>query len=378
MRLLTIACSNCGRVYPLDGTPHACIHCGGVYDLPAPLRFRPEEVDASQPGIWRYRALFGLPPGTPPLSLGEGNTPLLADALPDGRPVYFKAEYLNPTGSFKDRGAAVLTAFLRARGAQALLEDSSGNAGASLAAYAARAGLPATVYVPQATSEGKRAQIEAYGARLVAVPGPRSAAAEAARQAAETGRAVYASHAWLPLHLPGYATIALEIYEQLGQMPGAVVVPVGQGGLLLGLYRGFDALRQAGLTLALPRLIGVQALACAPLWTMATMGVSAMGFVQELPTLAEGIRVRHPLRGDAVLRAVENSRGQFVAVPEEEILPARDELARRGLYVEPTSAVVWAALRQLPPDLPHPLVLVLTGSGYKVQESGGKRSWKKS
>ncbi len=364
--LLTVACSNCGRVYPLDGAPYACVHCGGVYDIPAPLKFQPQAIEPDQPGIWRYRHLFGLPPGVPPLSLGEGNTPLKKIRLRGRGRVYLKCEYENPTGSFKDRGTATLLAFLRSRGVEAVLEDSSGNAGASLAAYAAQAGLAATVYAPESASPAKLARIAAHGARLVTVPGPRSAAAAAAREAAEAGQATYASHAWLPFNLPGYATIALEIYQQLGnKMPGTVIIPVGQGGLLLGLYRGFDALRQAGLSLALPRLIGVQALACAPLWTMATMGVSAMGFVQELPTLAEGIRIRHPLRGDAVLRAVESSRGQFVAVPEEDILPARDQLARRGLYVEPTSAVVWAALRQLPADLPQPLVLVLTGSGDK-------------
>ncbi len=364
--LLTVACTNCGRVYPLNGVPHACPRCGGLYDIPAPLRFRPQEVDPQAPGIWRYRALFGLPPGVPPLSLGEGNTPLLTDKTPAGQTVYFKCEHLNPTGSFKDRGTATLLAFLRARGVQKVVEDSSGNAGASLAAYAARAGIQATVYVPEAASGRKLAQIRAYGAQVQTVPGSRSAATEAAVQAATAGSGVYASHARLPFNLPGYATLALELYQQLGRLPGAVVVPVGQGGLLLGLARGFLALREAGLALQLPQLFGVQALACAPLWAMSTMGISAMGFVQELPTLAEGIRIRHPLRGDAVLQAVANSGGDFVAVPEEDILPARDELARRGLYVEPTSAVVWAALKHLPPDLPQPLVLVLTGSGYKT------------
>lgn len=366
MKHLPVACSNCGRVYPLDGAPYACPRCGGFYDLPAPPKYIPAETDHSAPGIWRYRHMFGLPAGVEPLSLGEGNTPLLPETDPQGRRIWLKCEHLNPTGSFKDRGTSVLLAHLRARGVRKVVEDSSGNAGASLAAYAARAGIQTRIFVPENASPGKLRQMEAYGAMIERVTGPRSAAADAVRRVAEEGDAVYASHAWMPFNLPGYATLALELYQQMGQVPGTVLVPVGQGGLLLGLHRGFESLRQAGLTLAMPRLVGVQALACAPLWTMATMGYSAMGFVQELPTVAEGIRVRVPLRGDAVLRAVESTEGQFIAVPEEEILPARDELAQRGFYVEPTSAVVWAALRQLPDDFPQPWVLVLTGSGYKA------------
>ena len=174
----------------------------------------------------------------PVLSLGEGNTPLIS-ATAFGRDVYFKCEYANPSGSFKDRGSATLSPSCYSRGVSEAIEDSSGNAGASFAAYAARAGIKARVYVPEDASGPKRKQIEFYGAELVAVPGPRSNAAEAARRAAEGGM-VYASHAYLPFNLPGYATCAYEIVEQLGQAPGAVILPAGQGGLLLGMGRGFQ------------------------------------------------------------------------------------------------------------------------------------------
>jgi threonine synthase len=358
-----VACTNCRRPYPLEGTPFRCPVCGGLYDFSSLPEFDPAGVETHLPGIWRYRHALGLPDEIPVVSLGEGGTPLVwAEA--HGRRTAFKLEYLNPSGSFKDRGSAPLLAFLLGRGVSAAIEDSSGNAGASFAAYAARAGIQARVFIPDAASGPKRRQIEAYGAEVVRILGPRSNAAEAARREADRGEP-YASHATLPFNLPGYATLAYELVDQLGGAPGTVVLPAGQGGLLLGIARGFKALRQAGLISQAPRLVGVQARACAPLWAVSTYGAQGLAWVSEGETLAEGIRVRHPLRGDAVMNAVAESRGGFLAIDEQHILPGRDELARRGLYVEPTSAVVWPALAQLDHSFPDPLVAVLTGSGFK-------------
>lgn len=284
-----------------------------------------------------------------------------------GRRIAFKLEFTNPTGSFKDRGSAPIISFLKSRGVEAAIEDSSGNAGASFAAYAARAGMNARVYIPDATAGPKRAQIEAYGAEVVRIIGPRSNAAEAVRRAAAEGE-VYASHAHLPFNLPGYATLAYELVEQLGQAPGALILPVGQGGLLLGAARGFASLKEAGVISESPQLVGVQARACAPLWALFSYGADGLAWVREGETLAEGVRVSRPVRGDAVLQAVEASGGSFLAVDEEDILPGRDQLGRRGLYVEATSAVVWSALAQLKMEAVDPVVVVLTGSGLK---SGG-------
>ena len=189
--------------------------------------------------------------------------------------------------------------------------------------------------------------------------------ARAVGEVAEAG-AVYASHAYLPFGLPGIATIAYELVEQVGQMPGSVVAPVGHGGLLLGIAKGFEALASAGIIPAQPVLVGVQARACAPLWALATQGVAGLAWVTEGETAAEGVRVRQPMRGDALLAAVEASHGRFVAVEEEAILPARDALALTGLFVEPTSAIVWAALGEIAAELPEPIVLILTGSGLKA------------
>jgi threonine synthase len=359
-----IACTNCHRPYPEAGFIHRCPVCGGIYDYQVPLAFRAAEVEENLPGIWRFRRTFGLDEAAPVVSLGEGNTPLVWGEA-GNRPVAFKLEYLNPTGSFKDRGSALLASFACARGIQTALEDSSGNAGASFAAYAARAGIQAQIFVPDSASGPKRAQIEAYGAELVRIMGPRSNAAEAASRAVEAGGS-YASHVFLPFNLPGYATLAYELLEQLGEVPGTVLLPAGQGGLLLGIARGFTALQQAGLISGLPRLCGVQARACAPLWAVFTYGSAGLAWISEGETQAEGIRIRYPLRGDAVLQAVNACGGIFFAVDEEDILPGRDELARQGFYVEPTSAVVMPGLSQLPEEAPGPIVAVLTGSGFKV------------
>lgn len=362
--MTSFACSNCKRPFPEQGVPHQCPHCGGVFAVAGAIDYAPASVDAKLPGIWKYRQSFGLPENAPVVSLGEGTTPLIEGSA-FGKKLAFKLEYLNPSGSFKDRGTAPLASFLLARRVTEAIEDSSGNAGASFAAYAARAGIKGRVFVPDYASGPKRAQIEAHGAELVSILGPRSEAGAAVRRAAEGG-AVYASHALLPFGLPGIATIAYEIAEQLGGAPGSIVSPAGHGSLLLGIGRGFEALKAAGIIQKIPVLVGVQARACAPLWALSTQGVAGLAWVTEGETKAEGVRVKQPVRGDELLRLVEASGGRFLAVEEQEILPARDALARAGLFVEPTSAIVWAGLNQIASELPEPVVLILSGSGLKA------------
>ncbi len=353
---MKICCTNCGQPYPETGTPYPCPKCGGLFDFAGPLTFG--AVDKTQPGIWRYASSFGLEADS--VSLGEGNTPLVP-AKVFGREVYFKCEYANPSGSFKDRGSATLVATMKARGVTEAIEDSSGNAGASFAAYAARAGIKARVYVPESASGPKRLQIEMYGAELVSVPGPRANAAQAVRKAAEAGT-IYASHAYLPFNIPGYATCAYEIVEQLGRGPGAVIVPAGQGGLLLGMGRGFEAMVNAGVIERIPMMVGVQASECQPLVALWKHGT--MEGVADNQTVAEGVRGKS-LRAEAVVEMTRRSGGRFTSVDEAYILPGRDALAHLGFYVEPTSALVWRALEETILELPDPVVAVLTGSGLK-------------
>lgn len=358
-----IHCVDCRRPYPQDALPYRCPDCGGLYDFDP---FPPLDLGqvSAEPGIWRYRHTFGLPDNAPVVYLGEGDTPLVWSQV-GARRVAFKLEFLNPTSSFKDRGTAVLVSYLQAKGVAQAMDDSSGNAGSSFAAYAVGAGMAARVFVPAYASGPKRRQIEAYGAEVVAVPGPRSRASQAVREAVEHG-AVYASHALLPHGLPGYATTAYELVVQLGQAPGTVILPVGQGNLMLAMGRAFENMLAAGLIFSLPALVGVQAKACAPLWAVFHHGEAGLGAVQEGETLAEGVRIRHPFRQVALLDIVKNSGGSFVTVAEDAILPGQAQLARRGLFVEPTSAIVWDALAQVLETAPDPVVAILTGSGLKA------------
>ncbi len=358
-----IRCSTCNLPYPEIDIPYCCPDCGGVFDFADFPCFDRQQIDHNQAGIWRYRHTFGLPFDAPVVNLGEGDTPLVWTKI-FGKDVAFKLEFLNPTGSFKDRGTALLVSFLRSRGVQEAVEDSSGNAGASFAAYASRGGITGRVFVPEYASGPKRTQITAFGAEVVLVPGPRSNASEAVQRAAAQG-AVYASHAHLPQGLPGFATVAYELYDQLGQAPGTVITPAGQGSLLLGMGRGFSALRDAGVIAELPVLVGVQATACAPLWALYQYGPSGIENVSEGETRAEGVRIIQPHRSEAILEIVQSSKGLFLKVEEEDILPGRDQLARRGFYIEPTSAIVWDALAQVVGEVPEPIVAILTGSGLK-------------
>lgn len=360
-----IQCRQCHQPYPPTGVPFRCRNCGGTFDFYAPPVFDPEKIEPDLPGIWRYRHAFDLFARAPVVTLGEGNTPLVWEKV-NGKEVGLKLESLNPTGSFKDRGSAVLVSQLLGRGVQAAVEDSSGNAGASFAAYAARARMKGRVYVPEAASGPKRMQIEVYGAELVGVPGPRSAAAQAVLQEVEQG-GVYASHAYLPFGLAGIATIAYELWHTVGSAPGTVITPVGHGSLLLGIVRGFAALKAGGWIDAPPFYLGVQTQACAPLVAAFQKGLAAMAEVNEGSTVAEGIRVRNPVYAEALLREIPAGMGAFHAVEEETILPAYQDLAKRGFLVEPTSAVVWSAFKQFGGNLPEPVVLVISGSGLKYQ-----------
>lgn len=356
--MLPFKCTSCGRTQDFTFGGGACPTCGGMLDLAAPLPFDPAQCTSTQ-GIWRYAHTFPLPPNADPVTLGEGQTPLVTQTI-EGRAVHFKLEMLNPTGSYKDRGMSVMFTALKAVGIAEAVEDSSGNAGAAFAGYAARAGVRGRVFVPASAAGPKRQQIAAYGAEIVAIEGPRSKAAEAAQNAVKQG-AFYGSHIYHPLNMAGYATAAYEIWEQLGHAPETVLLPVGHGGFLIGLYRGFQALKNAGCIDRLPRLVGVQAMACAPLWAAYRYGREGLGWVTEGATVAEGIRVVFPVRGDMVLHAVQTTSGTLLAVEDPDILTGRDALARLGLYVEPTSGAVWPALAQIPGEV----VVLLTGHGLK-------------
>lgn len=243
---LTWCCPVCRGPWDLDFTP-----AGGV---------APNALSGRVDSLWRYEEF--LPLAAPPISLGEGRTPL----VPLTETVSAKLDYLMPTLSFKDRGAVMLAELARRLGPDRVVADSTGNAGTSIAAYCARAGLPCTVYVPEGTSPKKTEQIRAHGAQLVTVPGGREATALAARAAADGPGVFYASHVFNPYFLHGTKTYVYELWEDLGgRLPDALAVPVGNGTLLLGAALATAELHALGMIETRPRLIAVQAEAVAPL-----------------------------------------------------------------------------------------------------------------
>lgn len=356
----TVRCARCHQTAPYDPRNWRC-PCGGPWEPLRPLPFDPRAIRPRRPGIWRYADLWPFPGD--PITLGEGWTPLIP--LPSIHPaLWVKLDYLMPTGSYKDRGTATGLNALRALGVDRVMDDSSGNAGASLAAYAARGGLAATLFAPAHASPGKKRQIRAMGAQLVEVPGPRAQATLALQQALEAG-GIYASHVYNPFVLLGLAAAAWEIWEQLGRAPDAVVTPLGHGMLFLGLWLGFEALQAAGVIEGLPRLYGVQAAACAPLAQAFAAGAAEPVPVEEGETIAEGVRIAAPPRGREVLEAARATGGATLAVPEEAIRIAQETLARNGLFVEPTGALAMAAWPRILRPGDRAVVLMLTGSGLK-------------
>jgi len=219
------------------------------------------------------------------------------------------------------------------------------------------------VYVPSSAAGPKLAQIERFGVEVVPVPGPRQEAANAVLAEAAHG-SVYASHAYLPHGLAGIATIAYELIEQLGQVPGTVVAPVGHGGLLLGIVLGFQALLAAGEIKSLPQFVGVQAAENAPLWAAAKGQNYRAG-----STIAGGIAVSEPVRAPELLDLYRQGAVDLVTVPEDEIRAGQQALARQGIDAEPTSAVVVDACRQLfargESHSGGPVAAVVSGHGLK-------------
>ena len=361
-----------GQTYPLSEARWRADN-GHYLNLAPGPGLKRRDIDSARHSVWRYAR--GLLVGAEhAVSLGEGWTPLLAGEW-HGAPVHYKLEFMMPTGSFKDRGMTVMVSYLKSRGVDRVLEDSSGNAGASLSAYAAAAGLTCRILVPSSASYPKIAQIAACGADVVTIAGSRQDVAEAAlRQSTEM---FYASHNWQPFFLEGTKTLAYELWEQSGfQAPDNLVVPLGYGSNVLGADRGFAELEHTGEIAAGPRIFGVQAARCAPYAAAFRAGVEHLVPTDVEPTVAEGIATSKPTRVAEVLRAVRRSGGSIVAVEEAEIVEALRKLAHRGLYVEPTSAVAAAGLTRLLANgsiRPHErTVLVLTGSGLKASAITGE------
>jgi threonine synthase len=347
--------------------------CGSFFNLLLKPSFPIEKILKRESTLWRYREALPIPEGASILSMGEGFTPLEETTF-DGHQVFLKVDYLFPTGSYKDRGAAVLINRVKQWGIRKVVEDSSGNAGSAIAAYCAKAGIKCEIYVPQSTATGKLVQIRAYGALLRKIAGTRETTAEMAMKAAT--RFFYASHCWNPFFLHGTKTFAFEVWEQLGwKAPDVVVLPVGHGTLLLGASIGFKELRKAGKVKEIPKLVGIQSAACAPLAQAYRKGDGEPASITKRETLAEGIAIAQPVRGRQILSAIRESGGEILTVTEKEIEVSLKEMGRRGHFIEPTSAATVAGLKKYlkKKNKEGIVVSTLTGIGLKTTEKMGQR-----
>lgn len=352
---MTLACEACGRTYAEGADEPWRCECGHALDFADRSLPEPRDVDAER-GLWAFRDFL---PVEPRVTLGEGFTPV-ADA--PAWDATFKLDFVFPSGSYKDRGATVLLSRAAELGVERVVEDSSGNAGAAVAQYAARAGIDADIYVPADAKPSKLRAIEAAGATPVRVEGSRADVTDACVDAVESGDAWYASHAWNPAFYAGTETFAYELAVQHG-VPDALVLPLGHGTLFLGAYRGFARLKEAGWTDSVPRLYGVQAAGVAPVAERLHGGADGANDV------ADGIQIADPARLDQILDAIEASGGDAIALDADATERELDRLHAEGFYCEPTSAVAPAGFRAYRErgDIREgeDVVVPLTGSGLK-------------
>jgi len=360
-------CPDCHRYFPIDSLKWRC-DCGSPFDLEFEPKFHIKKILQRGPSLWRYREAIPILRNHPRLSMGEGFTPLEEIEF-DGHRVFLKIDYLFPTGSYKDRGASVLINKVRELRIKKVVEDSSGNAGSAIAAYCIKGGIECEIYVPQSTSSGKLVQIQAYGATLNRVEDSRERAAEAAMEAAS--KTYYASHCWNPFFLHGTKTFAFEIWEQMDwKAPDTLVLPVGHGTLFLGAYIGFKELKEAGKVKKIPRLVGIQSAACAPLYQAFKKGLKESLPIEKKETMAEGISISRPVRGRQILEAIRETGGEVLTITEKEIGAALREMGRKGHFIEPTSAATIAGLKRYLRKKKKSEIVVSTLTGMGLKSTG--------
>ncbi len=374
-----LVCTSCSETYPPSEKSLVCLKCRGIldvtYDFDKLKKLSKDSVADRVHSLWRYTEFLPINELAHIVSLSEGFTPLL-QAPRYGESInlkglMLKAEYNNPTGSFKDRGSTVSVSRLNSLSINSALDDSSGNAGSSLAAYCARAGIQCTIYAPATASAEKLVQAETYGATIVRILGSRADVAKAAENAWRTSEIYYASHVLSPFFLEGTKTFALEIAEvQKWTVPDHIVFPVGGGTLILGAWKGFRELEQLGWIERIPKLHCVQSQACMPIVESLRKNHTEVEPVPEGETVAGGIRIANPVRGKEILEALRKTEGQAVAVSDEAILKQQRLLAKcEGIFVEPTSSAALAGLVKLSEmgkiSAEDTVVVPLTGNGLK-------------
>ncbi len=333
-------CSACGKEVETSTRKAKC-DCGGLWKLnyKAPM-FDLASVDTKTWSIFRYRSFMPLEDDAwKDISLGEGLTPV----VPFDEDLYLKMDYFMPTLSFKDRGAAVLVAHCKSIGVTSVVQDSSGNAGNSVAAYCAKAGIECEIFVPEGTSPKKIDMIKSHGASVTVVEGSRDHCAEVCRAKVDTEGKYYANHVYNPYFYEGTKTYIYEIYEQLGRIPANIFIPLGNGTLFIGVVKALEELLESGIISSMPNIVGIQSENCNPFVKALERGEKLPAKVEVKPTMAEGIAIGVPMRGEEILQYVYKYNIKLIMAPEDKILEARSILAKKGVYCEHTTAANYAA-----------------------------------
>jgi threonine synthase len=339
-----------------------------------------EQMSSQPPTLWRYREVLPVTNDASILCLGEGFTPLIhAQRLGTrlGLPnLYLKDEGLNPTGSFKARGLAVAVSMANELGLRKLAIPSAGNAGGALAAYAAHGGLEVAVFMPAETPIMNRRECALLGARVALVSGSIKDCGRAMREELKEGDWFDVSTLREPYRLEGKKTMAYEVVEQLERrVPQAMIYPTGGGTGLIGMWKAFDEMEELGwIGGARPRMFSVQAQGCAPIVRAFAQGLDRAAEWEAPQTIASGLRVPSAIGDFMMLRAIRESRGSALAVPDAEMLAGMRELAEsEGILTSPEGGATLAALKKLLTDgflAGHEsIVLFLTASAYKYQEA---------
>ncbi|MBS7636498.1 threonine synthase [Candidatus Bathyarchaeota archaeon] len=386
------SCISCGATYKIDEIVYTCRKCGDLLEIKYDYNFLRDKIThsdwRSQPlSVWRYRDFLPIRDPSKVVSLNEGGTKLyhcsrLGAAL-GIKNLYVKNEGDNPTGSFKDRGMTVGVSKALELNAKMVACASTGNTSASLAAYAARAGLSCIILIPLGgVAYGKLAQAIIYGAKVMQVRGNFDHALKMVVEISEKHREIYLLNSINPFRLEGQKTIAYEICDQLnGLVPDRVVVPVGNAGNISAIWKGFLEFFKVGLINKLPKMTGIQAAGASPVASAIKEGRDYIVPVEKPETVASAIRIGSPISWKKALGAIRDSGGTAEIVEDDEILEAQKMLAKyEGIFVEPASASSIAGLKKLVDygliDKNEVVVCVATGHGLKdpdaVVKSCGK------
>lgn len=381
MFLKDLECSACGLHHEASRLQNLCRACGkpllAIIDLVAAGRtLTRESLATRERSLWRYREVLPLPRDVEPVSLGEGGTPLLrAKKFADGIDLRVKDESLNPTQSFKARGMSVAVSMAKYLGAKKLAVPSAGNAGGALAAYAARAGLEAHVFMPRDTPQANILECRELGAHVTLIDGLiTDCGAEITRRKAHEG--------WFdmstlkePYRLEGKKTLGYELAEQLDwKLPDVVLYPAGGGTGLIGMWKAFEEMETLGwIGKKRPRMFAVQAAGCAPIVRAFEAGQNTAAEFPDAHTIAFGLRVPKAIGDFLMLKILSESNGGAMAVDDEEMIRVGHEVAsREGLFVCPEAAACFAALKLLQRTdkiaSGESVVIFNTGSGIKYVE----------